>query len=145
MPQALQSTQVRTPFGSGLSGIGIMKQLHFLRLLPALESPEFVSIKIQSDSDDLPEISVEQLHGEGLHKVFQVSGGVGSSTRVLDASQVVTAVGTCFEEGYHRAICETEMENIIYTRTPKGVRLQAESNVTARPERVGYASIHPSR
>jgi len=103
-----------------------MRSIHFMGLLPKLESEEFIDMKIQGTSKGLPDVYVEPLHGEGMGKLFRLSQRTDNFSKVLDAPQVVAALSTYFEQGYHQAICKTEEERTVYSRTPKGVHIHSE-------------------
>lgn len=96
-------------------------------LLPILESAEFVGIEIQGISNALPDVYIEPLHGEGANKLFRLFEQKGNFSRALDGTQIIAELIGYFEKGYQQAICKTEKERIVYSQTPKGIRISRES------------------
>src|SRR4051812_3989622 len=101
----------------------MISSIHFMGLAKSLESPEFIGLEVQSSMSQ-PKVMIEPLHGEGPGKTFLAHRQKGTSSQVIDSSEVVSTVSALFNEGYETAICRTKSEQFVYTRTNKGVRIQ---------------------
>ncbi len=108
------------------------ESLRFMGLVSKLTSAEFVRVEITGDSEDLPAVYVEPLHGEGVARVFQIRRGSDSFSDPLDADQVARVLGTLFEQGYQRATCVTAGEPLVYTRGRQTIHIRTESAAEQR-------------
>ncbi len=116
----------------------MIQALQFMGLMPILASSEFTEMEIQGTAQDLPIIRVKPLHGEESGKTFRIYEKARKLSQVVDAEGVLNALSDYFDRGYQTAVCKTEREQTIYTRTPKGVRIKSEPLRESRNDEVRF-------
>ena len=99
-----------------------------------LESENLVCLEITSSSADLPPVLIEPLHGKKSDRSFRVYQHADKSSQIAVFTDIPNLLSQYFQAGYDLAICKTETEHTIYSRTPKGVRISTEPVPSALTE-----------